>query len=724
MNKTVLYIGVLLLFANLISAQEIPYVKVLFDNSSMPNSYFYSKVSFEGNSWVKNEGNKLPVSSKIFFTPKNALLLEYNSAEKGNWKVSIAYHNIRGLNYFQKAENLSFWIFFPSTVDVKSLPNLRLKLNRNDFSNSVQLQEFISEVRQNNWIQVSIPLSRFGNNLQTETISGLELSQSSPSELNQVFYLDQIEFLPNPSSVFGSKTPKLISAKGYQKHIDLRWEKVTDSLTHYVRIFRKGSQDSEFKYIGVQDPWISGYTDFVGDSKDNFTYRISFLSRDYSTTSFSNELESKTKEMTDEQLLDMVQESHFRYYWDGAEPHSGLALENIPGRTTMIATGASGFGIMAIVVGVKRGFITRDEASQRLLKIVRYLSTADRFHGAFPHFLDGQTGKVVPFFGLRDNGADLVETSFLMQGLLVAKEFFDEENSEEIEISSTIEKLWQEIEWDWFRQESSPGFLTWHWSPDQYWTIDHQLIGWNETMITYFLAIASPTHSVPASMYYSGWASQSEKAQQYRKNWGKTEDGSMYTNGNTYYGIALPVGVSNGGPLFFIHYSYFALDPHKLTDAYVNYFNNNQRIAQINQNYCIDNPENHLGYGEDFWGLTASDGPYGYSADEPNVENDKGKITPTGALASFPYTPEASMKALKNYYQNYGNYWYGYYGFYDAMSLDDNWRSSLYMGLNQAPIVIMIENYRSGFVWDLFMKNEDVKRGLELLNKETERKKL
>src|SRR5690606_11954471 len=216
-----------------------------------------------------------------------------------------------------------------------------------------------------------------------------------------------------------------------------------------------------------------------------------------------------------------------------------------------------------------------------------------------------------------------------------------------------------------------------------------------------------------------GWASPSQEAQDYRSNWGKTLDGSHYKNGNTYFGIELPVGVSNGGPLFFVHYSYFGLNPHKFTDAYTNYFENNKRIAEISQRYSIENPKKYKGYGEDFWGLTASDGPSRYSANEPNIANDEGKMTPTGALASFPYTPEASMKALKNYYYNYGDFLYGYYGFKDAFSLDENWCSPLYMGLNQAPIVVMIENHRSQLLWNLFMSHKDVQNGLEKLEKET-----
>ncbi|MEJ7681086.1 MAG: glucoamylase family protein [Segetibacter sp.] len=244
-------------------------------------------------------------------------------------------------------------------------------------------------------------------------------------------------------------------------------------------------------------------------------------------------------------------------------------------------------------------------------------------------------------------GETLVETSFLMQGLITARAYFNKNNPKEKEIRDKITRIWNNVEWNWYRKEPESKFLTWHWSPDQGWIINHQLIGWNETMVTYLLAIASPTHPIPASMYYTGWANQDSTGKQYRKNWGQTDEGSMYTNGNSYYGIKLDVGVSNGGPLFFTHYSYLGFDPRYLTDAYTNYFRNNRNIALINHRYCVKNPGNYIGYSDSCWGLTASDGPYHYAANEPVLRADNGKITPTGAISSFPYTPKQSMKALR-----------------------------------------------------------------------------
>lgn len=704
-----------------IKAQEVPFVKMIFENSMMSDSYYNSSATYTGKSWIKHIQTKLPVSETYSFTPKNAIELQYISSNEGSWSATIQYDKIRGIDFFQPATHVSFWMYLKDMDAINSLPKVAVLYGEESVSKIVELQSIKFEKGQ--WQHVLIPLTNFSEALTVENINGIQFSQGETSATTQTIFIDQIELITVFTTPKLTPTPELINSKGFERHIDIKWKPENDANVKYVKIYRADT-DGTFKAIGIQSPTITGFSDYVGETNQtDVSHKITFLDSNYNESPFSNTITSKTQSLTDEAFLDMIQEANFRYYWDGAEPNSGLAYENIPGRTSMIATGASGFGIMAIITGVERGFITRDEAVERFIKITQFLKKADRFHGVYPHFLDGVTGKVVPFFGKRDNGGDLVEHSFLMQGLLTAYQYFNANTTKETEIRTIISTLWNETDWSWYKRYPDAEFLLWHWSPDQEWAINHKLIGWNETMITYFLAIASPTHSVPASMYYTGWASPSQEAQDYRSNWGKTLDGSQYKNGNTYFGIELPVGVSNGGPLFFVHYSYFGLNPNKFTDAYTNYFENNKRIAEINQRYSIENPKGYTGYGDDFWGLTASDGPGRYSANEPNIANDEGKMTPTGALASFPYTPEASMKALKNYYYNYGDFLYGYYGFKDAFSLDENWCSPLYMGLNQAPIVVMIENHRTRLLWNLFMSHKDIQNGLEKLEKETLKQK-
>ncbi len=693
-------------------AQEPLIDKVIFANSPMAGNYFYSETSYTAPSWIKNTEGKIPVATENF-TPGNALELEYVSAPNGHWQATVLYRQLRGMDMYKPVTHLVFRLYLDSDVTPDLLPLVGISDLKGKPELFLQTQNFTSELLKSQWHKVSIPLRDFGA-LKVEDINAVHFKQQGQDGKTHRLLIDQIELIIDKAEEPIHEIPKLLSAVGYARHTDISWAPISSKNVKYVKIYRS-TDNKTFEAVDIQNSRIGRYADYTGQTDRQYYYQISFLGPDYKESAVSNKLSAKTRSMSDEELLDMVQQAHFRYYWEGAEPNSGLALENIPGRQNMVALGASGFGIMSILVGAERNFITRQQAVERFLKITSFLKNADTFHGAFSHFVDGPTGKVVPFFGHQDNGGDLVETSFLIQGLLAAQQYFDKTTAEEKLIRDRIQKIWEGVEWSWYRRYPDSDFLYWHWSPDQEWTIDHKLIGWNETMITYLLAIASPTHPVPASLYYSGWASQSEEAQAYRTNWGQTDHGSMYTNGNTYFGIPLKVGVSTGGPLFFIHYSYLGPNPRMIKDAYSDYFTNNRNIALINYRYCQENPGKFKGYGPfgGGWGLTASDGPWNYSADEPALHMDKGKLTPTGALASFPYTPEESMAALKAYYYDHGHFLWGAYGFKDAFILEENWRSNIYMGLNQAPIIVMIENFRSGLIWDLFMKNPDVKKALE-----------
>ena len=388
----------------------------------------------------------------------------------------------------------------------------------------------------------------------------------------------------------------------------------------------------------------------------------------------------KFPRISTDNLLTKVQQQTFKYFWDYAHPVSGLARERL-GSGNTITTGGSGFGIMTLPVAVERGFVTRSEAAARLRKIVTFLSgKADRFHGAFPHWLNGETGKVIPFSS-KDNGGDLVETAFLIQGLLTASQYFNA--AEEQDIRSGIDGLWRAVEWDWYTS-GGKDVLYWHWSPDQGWAMNMTVSGWNEGLMTYVLAASSPTHPVSRDAYVKGWA----------------RNGKMDMN-------------NLSGPLFFTHYSFLGLDPRGLKDTYADYWAHNVSHARYNHDYCVRNPGRHAGYSDACWGLTASDWPGGYTASSPS--NDKGTIAPTAALASFPYTPDESLKALEYFYYVLGDRLWGDYGFYDAFCLDSVWFAQSYIAIDQGPIVVMIENYRTGLLWDLFMKDPDVKEGLARL---------
>jgi len=397
--------------------------------------------------------------------------------------------------------------------------------------------------------------------------------------------------------------------------------------------------------------------------------------------------------VSDEELLTIVQQQTFKYFWDFAHPASGMARErNTSGN--IVTSGGSGFGVMSLIVGIERNFISRQHGLDRMDKILSFLENADRFHGAWPHWINGDNGDVVPF-SANDNGGDLVETSFLIQGLLTFRQYLDENIALENSLIERINALWETVEWDWYTREGQP-VLYWHWSPDKQWTMNHQIRGYNEALIAYFLAAGSPTHSIQASAYHMGWANNGAIA-----------------NNKDFYGITLPLGYDYGGPLFFAHYSFLGLDPRTLHDTYANYWTQNVNHALINHAYSEANPKNFVGYSAENWGLTASDNHQGYSAHSPT--NDLGVITPTAALSSFPYTPEESMKALKFFYYTMGDRLWGPYGFYDAFNVTQQWTADSYLAIDQGPIIVMIENYRNGLLWDLFMSAPEVQVAMDKL---------
>ena len=397
--------------------------------------------------------------------------------------------------------------------------------------------------------------------------------------------------------------------------------------------------------------------------------------------------------ISDDALLDLVQKQTFKYFWDFGHPVSGLARErNTSG--DIVTTGGSGFGIMAIVAAINRQFITRADGLTRMQKIVAFLKTAQTFHGAFPHWMNGATGVVVPF-STQDDGADLVETAYLMQGLLTARQYFNDTGVPETTLRNDINTLWNAVEWNWFRQNNQ-NTLYWHWSPNYAWSTNMQVNGWDEALITYVMAASSTTHPITKAVYDNRWAM----------------NGGM-KNGGTYFGVTLPLGPAEGGPLFFAHYSFLGINPNGLSDAYASYDVQNKAHAMINYNYCVANPNGYSGYSANCWGLTASDIQNGYTASSPT--NDVGVIAPTAAISSLPYTPTQSMAALRYFYYKLGDKMWGQYGFYDAFSINDAWFANSTLAIDQGPIIGMIENYRSGLLWNLFMSCPEVKTGMKNL---------
>lgn len=402
----------------------------------------------------------------------------------------------------------------------------------------------------------------------------------------------------------------------------------------------------------------------------------------------------KFPKLNDDDLLTRVQEQTFKYFWDFGHPVSGMARErNTSG--DLVTTGGTGFGIMSIIVGIERGFITRAEGRERINKIASFLDTkATKYHGAFAHWMNGVTGQTIPF-SARDDGGDLVETSFLIAGFLCAREYFNGPDNEETALRETITRLWEGVEWSWYTKNGG-SVLYWHWSPNHQWAMNLPVRGWNECLITYVLAASSPTFPVSEDVYNEGWARQ-----------------GGFKNGREFLGTTLPLGPDYGGPLFFEHYSFLGISPENLRDKYAGYWQQAVNHTLINYKYCVANPKRYYGYSEDCWGLTASDTRTGYTAHSPT--NDLGVITPTAALSSMPFAPEESMKALRFFYYKLGDKLFKGYGFIDAFSLHHTWFADSFLAIDQGPIIVMIENHRTQLIWNYTMKSKEIQNGLTKL---------
>lgn len=402
------------------------------------------------------------------------------------------------------------------------------------------------------------------------------------------------------------------------------------------------------------------------------------------------------KGLSDDALLDAVSRAALDYFWYFAHPVSGMARERSGGSfgydtDATVTTGGTGFGIMAMLAGAARGWLDRAQVAGRIGRIVDFLEVAERHHGVFPHFMNGETGRTIPF-SPRDDGGDLVETSFLIAGLLAARQAFAGEPG----LVAGIDRIWHGVEWSAHLRDGGRE-LMWHRSDRHPWEARSLPIrGWNECLVTYVLAVASPTHSVPASVYHDCWAR-----------------GDQFLNGRRYHGIRLPLGPAGGGPMFLSHYSFLGLDPNGLADRYADYGEQVRAHARINHAHCVANPHGYPGYGPECWGLTASDSPLGYAAHSPT--EDLGVISPTAAVASMPYLPDCAMRALRHFVEDRGAALWGRFGLVDAFAPGAGWVAPATLAIDQGPIVVMVENHRSCLLWDLLMSAPEVRAALRAL---------
>ena len=668
-----------------------------FQDSPNNDYYDYSWMALTPPSELERELEpdlrKFPVESEIPAQQGvNSLRLKWRSVEGGNW-FAIAAGDQWTEKDISDTDTMVFWLQSIEGINNQDLPDVFVEDVTNRKSVFIPVSDWSEDLEAGLWTRITIPMYLFlesGDGVDYTVIKTIGFAQAASDDVEHTLLVDNMKVNKGDGTVPPVSAPQGVQATAYQYHIEISWDPNPEPYLTGYEIERSLNGGLNYTTITQVDKDTRIFIDWVKPLGDavNATYRVKGLNEANEHSEPSAPVSATTFTMTDEELLDMVQRYTFRYFWDFAHETSGMARERNTSENT-VTSGGSGFGLMAIPVGIERGFITRQEGVDRILKVLDFLSTADRFHGAWSHWINGNTGEVIPF-STYDNGGDIVETSYVAQGLLTIRQYFQGESEDEQQIVQLAADLWEGIEWDWYRRNDSPS-IYWHWSPSYDWHMNMKVTGWNEAAIVYLLAIASPTHGVPASLWHTGWAGS-----------------PYYENGKSFYGYKLYVGWDYGGPLFFAHYSFLGFDPGDRADRYANYFDQNRNHSLIHQAYCAENPKGFEGYSSECWGLTASDDPDGYMAHEPNSSRDNGTITPTAALSSFPYTPEASMLALKYFYREQGAELWDWMGFKDAFNLERNWYADSYLAIDQGPIILMIENYRSRLLWDLFMANPEI----------------
>ena len=640
--------------------------------------------------------DKVPCSTTAF-RGSTSLKFNYTSAANGNWRVTIysadwSSANISGM------DSIAFFVYSETEILAAALPLIGIRAQNKNGAGDVNSQLFpLANYNQNVqpkiWTKIKFPLSVLFNDSQSSQLDftrakGVIFNQSEKNGLSGLIFVDDVLAYKNLATV-----PPVtnLEATGYDSHAELNWVKPMDGLSYQI----EASFDNGVNFQVRGHTILNYFLDFVpeeGKNKEVF-YKVTALFQQQSSNPVA--ASATLRHFTDDELMDMVQRYAFRYFWEGAHQPSGMALERTNGNGITVASGATGMGLMAMIVAYEREYRPRSEIKERILKILHFLESCQRHYGAWSHWYNGNTMQTQPF-SPDDDGGDIVETSFVAQALLALRNYFGASDSQSVQIRQKATKLWREINWDWYRN-SGHNVLFWHWSPNIGFAKNMKVSGWNECLVTYIMAASSPTFPVSRQVYDQGWA---RNGQMVRKR--------------SFYNFEISLSPDWGGPLFWIHYSHLGINPKGLKDQYADYWKEHVNTAKIHIAYAIENPFRFPNYSAKNWGLTASDGPFGYRAHEP-MFNDNGTISPTAALSSMPYTPEESMNALKYFYRERGKDLFGKFGPYDAFNDAHNWVQRAYIGIDQGPIVVMIENHRSQLLWNSVMRDEDLQAGLTKL---------
>lgn len=702
MKNGLLIIGLLTLLSVTARAQEIwmfsegtdqnYYDQGIVDVANLGGSLF----EYTSPPGYPQYNDKVPCSTTAF-KGSTSLKFNYTSSASGSWKATIFRSGWTSANV-SGMDSIAFYAYSADEVPSSALPLIGLrainKVGSGEVSSKLyKLSDYNNGIPAAKWTRIAFPLKNIINDsgnsdMDFTAVNAVIYSQSEINNTSRTILIDEITIfkillvVPPVTNLAGT---------GYDSHAELTWRPPMKDISY--RIYASFDGGTIYELRGETTDSI--YLDFVPASGRNKTvqYRVMTLAQNREADPVATS--AILRDYTDDELLDLVQRYAFRYFWEGAHQESGMALERTDGGPSTSATGATGMGLMAMIVAHEREYRPKEEIKDRVLKVLSFLETCDRYHGAWSHWYNADTKHTQPFT-TDDDGGDLVETSFAAQGLVALKHYFSGQDTKSVQIREKADLLWKGIDWNWYRQYGQ-NVLYWHWSPNYLFTKNMKISGWNEALVTYVMAASSPDYGIPKEVYTQGWA----------------RNRAMVAK-RTYYTYEINLSPDYGGPLFWVHYSHLGINPHGLTDQYADYWQEHVNTVKIHIAYAVANPSGFENYSNKCWGLTASDDPNGYTAHQP-VSNDNGTISPTAALASMPYTPEESLRALKYFYRERGKDVFGPYGPYDAFNDELNWVKKAYIGIDQGPIVVMIENHRTGLLWNSVMVDADVRAGLSKL---------
>lgn len=712
MNKLYLKLFLLLMLIGL-RASASSYPEVLFENSLMPKSYFFSESNASGDSWINHMNGHLPVSDSVFFTPGNALLLNYVSGTTGEWKTIIHHNNELGY-LARKNDILTFKIFAAGDTKIAELPLIQIMQGEN-VSQQINLQKYIGNYQDNTWLSIAIPIKDIENLDEQAPISGVMFNQGANDGKEHHLFIDQIEFLP-------SKTPDikltgkavLSSVVAYERHVDIAWQLPLTPSIRYIKVYR--SEDNQnFIPVGIRPISFNKFTDFVPRTNVSYYYKIAWVDYHYRESPFSDIKKADTKHASDDELLDAVEKSHISYFTDETEFNSGMHKVSPLVSDARVSVKSTGLGLLTQVIAVERKFISRQLLLDRLGRVVKFLNSATKYHGAYPELLDGRTGAPISNDSC-EIAADLTSTAYLMQGLLVARSYFDKDDPEEKEIREKITALWKEVDWNAFVKGEGGHHLYSAWSPSCLFDRSSPLGGYNSSLIPYILALASPSNAISKESFNMGYKQPLKYvgpaigrfsnsindtlvvSEDQKQNLVYTKE--QFLTDSTYYGVNLILGKPSFS-LIGLQQSFLAINPKTKLDDSIDYYDNQKRLANVFYRAALNKSERFVSLTDILWP---------YKGDDSMLVS---RFNPSAAIATYPYTPTIALDALKNYYRNLGSFLWTEYGFRDEFDFKNNWVSGNYDSLNQAIVPIMLENARTGLIWNLFMKDPDIHHILE-----------